>query len=145
MLKIVVILLIALTVEAIGVVLLSAGLKEIGSPEHLTFREVGQVIKRGATNEHVLLGILLEAVFFAGLLYLLSKADVSLVWPLTSLGFVLTTLSARIYLHEKVTSVRWAGVCLIVIGAALITYSEQRKSAAQPSPSESHTVAQSIK
>ena len=43
----------------------------------------------------MLLGILFEACFFGVLLYLLSQKDVSLIWPLTSLGFLITALAAR--------------------------------------------------
>ena len=35
--------------------------------------------------------------------------------------------AALIFLGEKVSSVRWAGVIFIMIGAALISYSEHSK------------------
>jgi drug/metabolite transporter (DMT)-like permease len=87
--------------------------------------ELGRLLARGATNPPILWGVFLEAVFFGALLYLLKQADVSLVWPLTSLGFVLTTLAARFIRHELVDGWRWSGVILIVIGAALVGYSEK--------------------
>jgi len=82
---------------------------------------------RGVTNWNILLGTLLEAIFFGVLLYLLSQRDVSLIWPLTSLGFVLTALAARMVRHEEVSALRWTGVIIIVIGAALVAWSEQTK------------------
>src|SRR2546430_2043445 len=106
MTKVVVILLIALVFEAVGVVFLSAGLKEIGEIKTINAAEVGRVVRRGGTNPKILLGSLLEAIFFVFLLALLKRNDVSLIWPLTSLGFVLTALSARIILHEHVSPVR---------------------------------------
>src|SRR5205814_540808 len=115
MTKILLILILALVVEAVGVVYLSRGLKQIGEPPNLSPREIGRVIARGATNASILLGVALEAAFFVALLYLLSQRDVSLIWPLTSLGFVITTLAARIILKEEVTPLRWAGVGLIVV------------------------------
>jgi len=66
------------------------------------------------------------------LLYLLSVRDVSLIWPLTSLGFVLTALAARMVRHEDVSALRWTGVIIIVIGAALVAWSEQAKT--KPAP-----------
>ena len=127
MFKIIVILLIALVLEAVGVVYLSAGLRQIGEPQQLTSAEIGRLILRGATNRQILLGVLFEAVFFGALLYLLSQRDVSLIWPLTSLGFVITALAARLFLNEEVSWVRWCGVALIVLGAGLITWSEKMK------------------
>ena len=58
----------------------------------------------------------------------MSRGDVSFVWPLTSLGFVLTTLAAKLVLREEVSLLRWFGVCLIVLGAGVITYTEKHKS-----------------
>ncbi|MBI4325187.1 MAG: EamA family transporter [Chloroflexi bacterium] len=125
MAKILTILLIALIFEAVGVVLLSKGLKQIGEAERIAVSEVASLMGRGLTNSNILLGVLCEAIFFAGLLVLMSKSDVSVIWPLTALGFVLTTLAAKFILHEDVSMIRWVGVILIMAGAALITWSEK--------------------
>ena len=133
MTKLLIVLLIALLLEATGVVFLGIGLKQIGEVDRISVSEVVRLIKRGATNHNILLGVLLEAVFFGALLYLLSQADVSLIWPLTSLGFVLTALAARFIKHEEVSPLRWAGVGLIVVGAGLVAWSEAVKQrSAQP-------------
>ncbi len=123
--KLIVVLVIAMVFEAVGVVFLSKGLKEIGTISKPSFSEIARVVGLGITNKNILLGVFFEALFFAGLLTLMSKGDVSFVWPLTSLGFVLTTLAARFFLNEHVPPMRWAGVLLIMLGAGLITYSEQ--------------------
>src|SRR5438105_4669020 len=99
MLSLLVILFIALLLEAIGIVFLSKGLKEIGEIDVKKFSQLGVVIKAGATNPNVLLGIFFEALFFGGFLTLLSRADVTFIWPLTSLGFVITTATARFFLN----------------------------------------------
>jgi drug/metabolite transporter (DMT)-like permease len=125
--KFISILLIALVFEAIGVVFLSAGLDQIGEPKTINAAEIMSLIKRGATNKNILTGVFFEAIFFGFLLYMLSQKDVSIVWPLTALGFIITSLAARIFLKEEISSVRWAGICLIVLGAALVTWSAQQK------------------
>ena len=61
------------------------------------------------------------------LLVLLKRHDVSLIWPLTSLGFVLTALAAKFIRHEEVSALRSGGVVLIVIGAGLVGWSERTK------------------
>lgn len=127
MLKIICILLLALILEAVGVVFLSKGLKEIGEVSRTSLSDIAGVVARGAQNPNLLLGVLFEAVFFGALLYLLSQRDVSLIWPLTSLGFVITAIAARLFLHEEVSWVRWSGVLLIVLGAGLVTWSEKLK------------------
>jgi len=52
---------------------------------------------------------------------------VSVIRPLTLLGFVITAVAAKFILHEQVSGLRWAGVALIVIGASLVSYSEKTK------------------
>jgi drug/metabolite transporter (DMT)-like permease len=127
MAKLVIVLLVALFFEAVGVVFLAKGLKAVGSLTQPNFSGVVNLVGRAVTNKHILTGVFFEALFFLGLLHLLSKADVSFVWPLTSLGFVVTTIAAKIYLHEQISSLRWSGVCLIMLGAALITWTEKAK------------------
>lgn len=125
--KLILILLLGLLFEACGVVFLSKGLKETGQVKITHISDVLRLVKLAATNGNILLGVFLEAVFFGALLYLMSQADLGFVWPLTALGFVLTTLAAKFILHEEVSSLRWAGVILIVAGAVLITWSEKTK------------------
>ncbi len=127
MAKLIVFLLFALTLEAVGVVLLSQGLRQIGDLQQITFGEVARVVGRGLANSSILLGILFETIFFAALLIMLKNWDVSLIWPLTSLGFVLTTLAAKYIRHEDITALRWSGVVLIMIGASLVGWSEKSK------------------
>jgi drug/metabolite transporter (DMT)-like permease len=125
--KFILILLIALVFEAIGVVFLSGGLKQIGEPKTINAAEIASLITRGAMNKNILLGVFFEAIFFGFLLYMLSQRDVSIVWPLTALGFVITSLAARIFLKEEISTVRWAGICLIVLGACLVTWTGKHK------------------
>jgi drug/metabolite transporter (DMT)-like permease len=129
MTKLLFILLIGLVFEATGVVLLKKGINQLGEMKRLVPGEVFRVIKSGITNPTILLGVVFEAIFFASLLILMSRSDISFLWPLTALSFVMTTFAALLFLGENVSSVRWAGVIFIVIGAALISYSEHVKKA----------------
>jgi undecaprenyl phosphate-alpha-L-ara4N flippase subunit ArnE len=114
-------------VEAMGAIYLSRGLRQLGEVERVTPVEVARLIGRGATNGNLLLGVALEAIFFGALLYLLSQHAVSLIWPLTSLGFVLTAVAARFLLGEQIHWLRWCGIALIVAGAALVSYTDKLK------------------
>lgn len=127
MYKLIVVLFIGLLLEAVGVVFLNRGLHQIGEVSQISFQEVSRIIFRGATNSNVLLGIFFEAMFFGTILYLMSQAQVSFIWPMTSLGFVFTTLAAWLILHEQVVPLRWVGVLLIVAGAGLITWTEKAR------------------
>ena len=141
MTKVLIILIIALILEAVGVVFLSAGLKEIGEVRSMSAPEIGRLVRRGLTNSKLLLGVLLETIFFLLLLVLLKQNDVSLIWPLTSLGFVLTAFSAKFILHEQVTGTRWLGVALIVIGAGLVSWSQKSKPQETSEPAHASSTA----
>ena len=125
MTKLLTILVIGLVFEAMGVVCLKRGLTQVGEVQKFNAPEVLRIIKAGATNPQILFGVLFEAVFFAALLVLMSKGTVSFIWPLTSLSFVMTTIAAKYFLHDEVSWLRWCGVLLIMLGAAVISYTEK--------------------
>jgi uncharacterized membrane protein len=52
---------------------------------------------------------------------LLSWADLSYVLPVTSVGYVVVALIAKVMLHEAITGRRWAGIVLIMAGVALVS------------------------
>ncbi len=127
MVKLLLILVIGLVFESTGVVLLKKGITQIEEIKVVNVREITRLTKAGLSNPQILLGVFFEALFFICLLILMSKSDISVLWPLTGLSFVFATFAAVWFLHEQVSSVRWIGVLLIMIGAALISYSEQHK------------------
>ncbi|MBU6399145.1 MAG: EamA family transporter [Verrucomicrobia bacterium] len=127
MFKLLLILLVGLVFESTGVVLLKKGMARIGPVHAVTAGEVARVLRAGVTNPSILLGVFFEALFFACLLVLMSRSDISFLWPLTGLSFVFATFAAIWFLHERVAPLRWVGVVLIMLGAALISYTEQVK------------------
>jgi drug/metabolite transporter (DMT)-like permease len=130
MAKLLLILLIGLVFESTGVVLLKKGVTEVGELKTVSLQEITRAVRAGLTNPQILLGVFFEALFFLSLLILMTRADISFLWPLTGLSFVFATLAAMWFLHEEVSAVRWCGVLLIMVGAVLISYSEQQKSKA---------------
>jgi drug/metabolite transporter (DMT)-like permease len=127
MAKLLLILFVGLVFESTGVVLLKKGINQIGEVKAVSAAEIVRVLKEGVTNAQVLLGIFFEALFFACLLVLMSKSEISFLWPLTALSFVFATFAAIWFLDERVSGIRWAGVIFIMLGAALISYSEHHR------------------
>lgn len=140
MIRLLLVLLFGLLLEATGVVLLSKGIKEIGEMAQVNLSEITRLVGRGVSNRQILLGVAFEAGFFGCLLFLMSRGDVSFVWPLTALSFVLTTIAAKLFLNEQVSGLRWFGVLLIILGAGVITYTEKAKDRAKLPPATSVTV-----
>ena len=59
----------------------------------------------------------LEAVIYTKALLFL---DVGAAYAISSLNLISITLTSRCLLREKVTRMRWMGVCLIFIGVGLV-------------------------
>ena len=140
MAKLLAILLVGLVFESAGVVLLKKGMTQVGEVKIVNVAEVARVVRAGLANSQILLGVFFEALFFISLLILMAKSDISFLWPLTALSFVFATLAATWFLHEHPSRVRWAGVILIMIGAALISYSEHSKTKSVPTTASSERV-----
>jgi len=138
MLKFFVILFIGLVLESTGIVFLKKGMTQIGDMPRVNATEILRVMKAGVTNTYILLGVFFEALFFACLLILMSGNEISFLWPMTSLTFVFATVAAIVFLHERVSPIRWVGVVFIMIGAACISYSEHKP---KGSPSAEQTPA----
>ena len=132
MIKLLLILLIGLVFESTGVVLLKTGMTQIGDVQKISASEVLRIFKAGALNPQILLGVFFEALFFACLLILMARSEISFLWPLTGLSFVFATFAAILFLHEQVSPLRWAGVVLIMVGAVCISYSEHARGGSPP-------------
>ena len=74
-------------------------------------------------NWYVMGGLLLY--FFSAFLWLgaLSTLDVSFMYPLLSLAYIVTAILAFTFLGETINMVRWLGIVLVVMGCILITRS----------------------
>ncbi len=102
-------------------------------------REVGQIVTaspvayvRAVFNPWVALGISLLLVWLFAQMALLSWADLSYVLPVTSLGYVLSAVVGKLFMHERITGGRWAGIALIVAGVMLVARTNPHHTGAQP-------------
>jgi uncharacterized membrane protein len=77
-------------------------------------------------SPRVTLGIMLLIVWLLSRMALLSWADLSYVLPITSVGYIITTVIARFVLNEQISLTRWSGTLLIVAGTALVGMTNAR-------------------
>lgn len=66
------------------------------------------------------LGLGLMTLAFFSLLGVLAIENVSFVVPVTALSYAVGALGGKLFLHEKVSSTRWAGVLLVCVGVTLV-------------------------
>jgi len=75
------------------------------------------------TNKYIILGLIIYGSAFILWLAALSTLDVSFMYPMLSLAYVVTAIFAFIILGEQITLSRWAGITLVVIGCIFIARS----------------------
>lgn len=100
-----------------GDVLLKRGMQDVGAIDlhHL------QTLLGALADPWILIGIVCLTCFFASYLTALSWADLTYVLPATALGYVVLALLSKYFLHEHISSLRWAGVLLISCGVGWVT------------------------
>ena len=121
MVKTMVIVLIAAVLGGAGHVLLAKGMRPVGDLTEAPSHRLGGMVARALSNPWLILGVALQASFFVIYLLLLSRADVSLVLPLTAVDYIVVAVLAQYLLGESVTMIRWAGMGLIVAGVGLLS------------------------
>jgi len=72
------------------------------------------------TDKYILLGLLLYGSAFFLWLSAMSTLDISFMYPMLSLAYVLTAVLAFFLLGEEVTLIRWTGIVLVMLGCILI-------------------------
>ena len=65
-------------------------------------------------------GVALYGVEFGCWLFVLSRLDLSLAFPIATLSYVGVVLASRLFLREAVSPRRWIATLLIAAGAACI-------------------------
>jgi drug/metabolite transporter (DMT)-like permease len=118
---------------AVGDVLLSKGMKQIGAVDDWSPAALFDVFLQTFTSGTIWLGIACLILFFVGYMLVLSWADFSYVLPATATSYALVPLLGFLMLGEFVSSLRWAGVAFICLGVLLVgTTSPSTTRAAEP-------------
>ncbi len=101
--------------NVIGNIMLSLGMHEVGrivsaSPTDYV---------RAFADPWTVGGVCILVIWMASDLALLSAADLSFVLPVTASAYVLIAIAAHILLHDRISWVRWIGICVITLGVIL--------------------------
>jgi drug/metabolite transporter (DMT)-like permease len=117
----------AVIAQAAANTLLSKGMKVIASMPSFSDGFSLIMLAYALKSPFVWAGIVLLIVFFACFLSAVSWADLSLVLPVTALGYILNVFSGNYFLDEPVSQAHWFGSVLIVLGVFLVSLSGARK------------------
>jgi len=116
----------------VGDLMLKRGMLQIGAVQ-ISVEGIERAFRLTATNGTIWLGILFLLGFTISYMTVVSWADYSYVMPAGAFGYALLTLLAVIFLHERVSVQRWAGVILICVGVLLVGHTKPRTTESRPS------------
>ncbi|OLC15662.1 MAG: hypothetical protein AUH29_07340 [Candidatus Rokubacteria bacterium 13_1_40CM_69_27] len=123
MLKTFVLVLIAAIIDGSGHIMLSRGMKLMGDMTEAPAHRLAGMVGCAVSKPWLRAGVACQATFFFMYLTLLSRANMSLVLPMTAIDDIVVALLAQFLLEEPVTLTRWAGIGLIVAGVSLVSRS----------------------
>ncbi len=112
----------AVVLGAAAQILLKAGTSAVG-PFAFTAANLCPVGWRLITQPAILGGILAYAASLVLWIMALSRVEVSVAYPMVSLGYLLTALAAWYLLGEQVTPMRLLGIGVIILGVVLVARS----------------------
>jgi len=107
--------------DALGNVFLTAGMRRIGDFQPLPLKNLPHQLLRVLNNFQIVCGIFCLTIAFFLFISLLSWANLSFVYPTTSLTYLLSLIGARYFLHERITPARLVGTILVCVGAAFVS------------------------
>ena len=109
---------IVVVLQAVAQILERFGMKQIGSVTFLNGAAILDII----TNPFVVSGVLLSASGLLLWLAVLSRLNVSFIYPFGAVAYILVALMAFFFLNESITVMKWVGICVIIIGCVLLNW-----------------------
>jgi drug/metabolite transporter (DMT)-like permease len=120
---------VAVALDAGGTLLLSGGMKHVGSIEAATSPAVLRAFGKAIARAEIWLGIAALSMWFICSLVLFSRIDFSYVQPASAIGYALVAVLGYAVLGETVTAARWIGIVCICAGVTLIGRTPPRTTA----------------
>jgi multidrug transporter EmrE-like cation transporter len=108
--------------NAAAQLLLKAGTNAIGHFEY-SAANVLPVGLKVAQQPHILGGLLCYAISVVVWILALSRVEVSIAYPMLSLGYVVNAAAAYFLFGEDVNAMRMAGIFVIIVGVVLVARS----------------------
>lgn len=72
-------------------------------------------------NPYILGGLVIYSIATVIWFYILSRSELSLIYPLQSLCYVAAAIVAVLVFKESIPQTRWLGIALIILGACLVS------------------------
>lgn len=116
---------ISLLIGLAGQLLLKKGMTHIGEVTLFSngIKHFFKTVWTMFTSKTVLAGVLLFGCSTLLWLVILSGLELSYIYPMVSLNYVLTALASRMIFKEKITKMRWLSIAVIIVGVIFVSSS----------------------
>ncbi len=108
--------------NAAAQLLLKAGVKDLGVIQ-LTPATIWSAGLKLALEPHILGGLTCYVISVVVWILALSRVQVSIAYPMLSLGYVVTAFIAWAFMGEAVNAMRLTGIAVIIVGVFLVARS----------------------
>jgi multidrug transporter EmrE-like cation transporter len=108
--------------NAVAQLLLKAGARAISGVE-FSAANAWTLAERIAINPPILLGLVLYGISVVFWILALSRVDVSIAYPMLSIGYIVSALAGWLLFSESVGPARIAGIMVIIAGVWLVARS----------------------
>jgi multidrug transporter EmrE-like cation transporter len=109
--------------NACAQVLLKAGTNALGGAISLTVSNAFETFIRVASQLPILAGLACYALSLVVWIMGLSRTDVTIAYPMLSLGYVVAAAGAWLFLGETISPQRLLAIAVIMVGVALLARS----------------------
>lgn len=110
-------------IGVVGQILLKKGMSEVGQFDFAAVSQIVPQFIRAFMNPYVLAGFVFYFLSSLFWMVVLSRVQLSVAYPMLSLGYVFVLIASWFLFQEPVSAVRWLGVLVIMIGVTLISRS----------------------
>jgi len=105
--------------NALAQLFLKSGSEVLNQPN--IFEDTFLLFLKVISNLHIISGLTCYAISILLWIYALSKVDVSIAYPMISIGFIINTIAAWYLFNEPFGLFKLVGIFFIIIGVFLIS------------------------
>jgi len=120
MIRVLITMTVATASAAVGQILVRRGLLQVGPLENYAPLALLAYFGHALGNLYVIIGTVLNALFYFLFLASLSWTGVTVALPFTAIEYAFAAFLAVVFLQEHVPPLRWAGIVLVIIGVIFI-------------------------
>ncbi len=109
-------------IDTVAQVFMKKGLVQTGI-DSVNLGNIAEFVAKNASSAYLWLGIFIFALNFFVWIVILYKVPLSIAMPIGSFCYIFIPICAMLFLHERVSLLRWIGIICIIVGIHFVAQS----------------------